>query len=257
MRSRSCTRWPSLVIGLVVLSFSAGSRPAAAYPLNPWGAHTEAGYVAVNPFLYLYSGPSLYPIVYVEAGLTDHVDLIGGVAGYAYLNGGGGGVDYLEAFPRYFFNDNVGLALHLVYGFPGSDSYAGNSLQVGPELHAVFGGDTLALTLNTGWSPTVVFGSGFDAGSVFVKAAPEYNFSPMFSVFLEVDPSLGFGKDASGSMALSPGLLLVPGVGFATDEDQTNTFSVGMQVDPMDDGDGFGANNLSVGVWYARGWGGS
>ena len=253
MRSRCPALWSCLAPGLALLAFAAGSRPAAAYPLNPWGAHTATGYVAVNPFLYLYSGPSIYPIVYVEAGLTDHWDIIGGLAGYAnlYSPGGGGGLDYLEVFPRYFFNDNMGVTLHIIYGLPGSASYA-DTLQVGPELHAVFGGDTMALTLNAGWSPAFEFGSesSFNVGSVFIKAAPEYNISKQFSVYLEVDPSLELGS------TLSPGLILVPGVGFATDKDQTNTFSVGLQVDTMD-GNGFGADNLSVGVWWARGWGGS
>lgn len=248
MRSRLCSPWSTLPAGLAFLALSAVSRPAAAYPLNPWGAHTPTGYVALNPFLYVYSGPALYPIVYVSGGLTDQLDIIGGIAGYAYLDGGGGGVDYLELMPRYFWNESMGVTVHLVYGLPGSDGYP-DTLQVGPEFHGVFGGDTMALTLNAGWAPAVVFGSGFQTGSVFVKAAPEYNFSAKFSVFLEVDPA--YDLDASAF-----GLLLVPGVGFALDEDQTHTFSVGLQIDTADSGGDFVSNNLSVGLWYATGWGG-
>lgn len=224
---------------------------ADAYPLNPWGGQTPQGYVAINPFLYVYSGPSFYPILYGLTGLGESADIIVGAGGYFYK--GAAGVDYVEALPRYWVNDSLGLTLHLIYALPGSDSYGPNSLMLAPEVHGVLGGDSFAFTYNVGWRPWLGFGDsgGFDPGSVSALLAPEYNFSSQFSVFLEVDPSLALSN--GGGL----GLVLVPGVGFALDEEQTHTFAVGAQLDVLSDSGGdFVGNNLSFGMWYSTGFGG-
>lgn len=234
------------------------SGAAAAYPLNPWGAQTPQGYVAVNPFLYVYSGPSFYPILYGATGLSDSMDLIAGAGGYVYTGGGGGGFDYVEAIPRYWLSDTVGLTLHLIYAAPSSDSYAANAIMLAPEVHGVLGGDSFALTYNAGWRPWVGFGGGgFSPGEVVAYLAPEYNFSSQFSLFLEVDPSFALGGGDAIKVGDRIGLLLVPGVGFALDEEQTHTFAVGAQIDALSDPAGdFVGNNLSFGMWYATGFGG-
>ncbi len=226
---------------------------AAAYPLNPWGSQTAQGLVVLNPFLYVYSGPSFYPIVYGLTGLSESSDIIVGAGGYVYVDGSGAGFDYVEVIPRYWLSDSVGLTLHLIYAAPGSDSYGGNSLMVAPEVHGVLGGDSFGFTYNVGYRPWIGFGAGggFQPGSVVALLAPEYNFSSQFSTFLEVNPSFALG-DGGGL-----GLTLVPGVGFALDEDQTHTFAVGAQIDALSDPAGdFLGNNVSLGMWYSTAFGG-
>lgn len=216
---------------------------AHAYPLNPWGVATPQSTFVLNPFVYAYPGPELYVIPYGLYGFTDQIDLIGGLY-VVYSEGVGfGGVELL---PRYFFAENMGVALHVLAG--------GGAVQVGPEFHGVFGGDSLALTVNAGWLPVIGLGDngGFSPGVVKALIAPEYNFSSQLSVYLEVDPSFTLG-DGGGL-----GLVLVPGVGFATDEDQTNTFSVGLQIDnpQAKAADSFAKEKLSLGLWYSRAFGG-
>ena len=227
----------------LVGAFASLAGTAHAYPLNPWGVGTPQGTLVLNPFLYAYPGPDINLIPYALYGITDSVDVIGGVSvGYA----GGGYFGGVEVIPRYFFADNMGLALHVLAG--------GGQVTFGPEFHGVFGGDSFALTLNAGYLPSIVFGDagGFSAGSVKALIAPEYNFSSQFSVFLEVDPTYTLGE--YGGL----GLVLVPGVGFALDEDQTHTFAVGLQVDnPQSKAvSSFAQEKLSVGLWYSTAFGG-
>lgn len=230
------------------------SPSAGAYPLNPWGAQTPQGYVAVTPFLYFYNYPALYGILYGATGLGDRADLIAGAGGYVYFDGAsGGGFDYVEVFPRYWLSDSVGLTLHVIYAGPGSDSYPANAVALAPEVHGVLGGDSFALTYNVGYKPWIGFGAGggFQPGEIGALLAPEYNFSSQFSLFCEVDPSFAFGDDGGFD------LVLVPGVGFALDPDQANTFSFGVQIDQVADApDGFFTDNVSFGLWYSTGFGG-
>lgn len=225
--------------GLALLSSGA----AHAYPLNPWGALTPQGTVVVNPFLYAYPGPDILLIPYGLYGVTDQIDVIGGVyLGYA----GGPYFGGVEVLPRFFFAENMAVALHAVAG--------GGALTVGPEFHGVFGGDSLALTVNAGWLPVIGFGDagGFSPGVVKALIAPEYNFSSQLSVFLEIDPTYTLGE--GGGL----GLVVVPGVGFALDEDQTHTFAVGLQVDnpQVSAVDSFAKEKLSLGLWYSTAFGG-
>lgn len=227
----------------VVGAVASLAGTAHAYPLNPWGSATPQGSFVLNPFLYVYPGPDINLIPYGLYGVTDAVDVIGGVSvGY----GGGAYFGGVEVLPRYFFADNMGVALHAILG--------GGALTIGPEFHGVFGGDAFALTLNAGYLPTIAFGEGggFYAGDIKALIAPEYNFSSQFSVFLEVDPTYTLGE--YGGLSLT----LVPGVGFALDEDQTHTFSVGLQVaDPQTKAvSSFAKEKLSVGLWYATAFGG-
>lgn len=250
LASRTAVSALTLVAGLAAWSYSA---PSQAYPLNPWGVQTAQGSYVLNPFLYFYNkGKGVYPIVYGATGLGERMDVIAGVGGWTWLSGGlDGGLDGLEVMPRYFFNESMGVTVHLIYGLPGSSTYVENQLTVAPEFHGVFGGDSLALTVNAGWRPTLGGGAGFQPGAVVAYLAPEYNFSSQFSLFLEIDPSFTLGE--GGGL----GMLLVPGVGFALDPDQTHTFSVGVQVDPLSDSGGdFLENNVSLGVWYATAFGG-
>lgn len=235
---------PSSLARLAIVGATLGLSGAAyAYPLNPWGTATPKSTFVLNPFLYAYPGPDILLIPYGLYGFTDQVDLIGGLY-VEYADGVSfGGVELL---PRYFFADNMGVALHIIAG--------GGAVTVGPEFHGVFGGDSLALTVNAGWLPVIGLGNsaGFSPGAVKALIAPEYNFSSQLSVFLEVDPTLTLGE--GGGL----GLVVVPGVGFATDEDQTNTFSVGLQVDnPQSKAvSSFAKEKLSLGLWYSRAFGG-
>ena len=234
---------PSSLARLAIVGATLSLSGAAyAYPLNPWGTATPKSTFVLNPFLYAYPGPDILLIPYGLYGFTDQVDLIGGLY-VEYADGVSfGGVELL---PRYFFADNMGVALHIIAG--------GGAVTVGPEFHGVFGGDSLALTVNAGWLPVIGLGNsaGFSPGAVKALIAPEYNFSSQFSVFCEVDPSYALGKGGGFD------LTLVPGIGFALDPDQTNTFSVGVQIDPVADApDGFFTDNVSFGLWYSTGFGG-
>lgn len=226
----------TLILAAGLLSLSAAD--AQAYPLNPWGSKTGTGVIAINPFLYVYGGPSFYPYFYGAYGVNDKVDVWAGVGGA--VEGGSVGFGGLELFPRYFVNENVGLVAHF---FIGSDSIIPS-----PEVHYVQSWDKFALTVNAGWRPVVGYNGSFSTGTINAIIAPEYNISSQLSLFLEIDPIIGL--DGSG-LALT----LVPGVGFALDEDQTNTFAAGLQVvvapgafDP--------ATALSFGIWYSRAFGG-
>ncbi|MFM7201456.1 MAG: hypothetical protein ACKO6N_11755 [Myxococcota bacterium] len=223
---------------LAAALFSWTASEAQAYPLNPWGSKTATGAVAINPFLYVYGGPTLYPYFYGAYGINDKMDVWAGVG--AALDGSGGGFGGLEIFPRYFVNENLGLVAHF---FIGTDSIIPS-----PEVHYVQSWDKFALTVNAGWRPVVGYNGSFAPGTVNVILAPEYNISSQLSVFLEVDPVIGL--DGSGVA-----LTLVPGIGFALDPEQTNTFAAGFQV-AVAPGEFDPATALSFGIWYSRVFGG-
>lgn len=219
----------------VALGLVACTGVASAYPLNPWGVVTPAKTFVLNPFLYVYGGPTLYPYLYGAYGFNDSIDVIAGIGAGI---GGGVGLDGVVVYPRYFFAENMGVALFVGAG--------GGELGVGPEFHGVFGGDSsFQFTLNAGYHFNL--GDGYNYSEIIVYAVPEYYFSDQFSAFVEIDPVVAM---AGGTTAT--GVTLVPGVGFALDPEQTHSFAVGLQL-PV--GDNM-VENSSVGVWYATSFGG-
>lgn len=222
--------------------------PAQAYPLNPWGAATPTRFVALTPYLYVYDlGSSYYPYLYASYGIVDGLDVIGGVGAYLELgDGGGAGLSSVELMPRWFFSDQMGVALHLTGG--------GGALKVAPEFHGIFGSsDAFMLTLNAGFG-TFVGEGGFSLGGPYALIAPEYALSDRLSVFCEVNPSLSMAEGVDG-MNTSWALTLVPGVGLTLDEEGSHTMAVGVQAGLVE-GAGFGAESLSLGLWYSTGFGG-
>ena len=250
----SSSRSVSFGLGLralagLVLTTALATPDAQAYPLNPWGSATDQGYLAITPFLYIYNHGTEYdPYVYANYGITEKFDVIGGVGGYvgSYGNGVEGGFGLAEAFARYWFTDQIGLALRA--------GFDGNNLLIGPEIHSVLGGDSsFQFTINAGYRQALL--NGAKGGVASALLAPEYYVSDTLSFFLEVDPSLTIGPDGVGGTATSTGLILVPGVGFALDPEGAMTMAVGLQAD-VSPGATFTKDSLSLGAWFSTGFGG-
>lgn len=243
---RSRLRSTSALLSLGLSAALLAPSPAEAYPLNPWGSHTATGYFAINPFLYVYSlGGEIDPYLYGLYGISDRFDVIAGVGGYAVFGDDGGvGVGGVELYPRFFVTDSLGFGPHITF-------VPGEGVVLAPEVDGVaYFGESFALTVNGRWSPELLFGGGgFSAGSVDLLIAPEYLLSSRVSLYLEVDPGYALG-DGGGAY-----LTLVPGVGLATDDDETHTFSIGLQI-AVAEAENFPRDNLSLGVWYSTGWGG-
>ena len=214
--------------------------PAAAGPLNPWGAAIGDGVVGVNPFLYVYQDPGVLPILYGQYGFSDEADII--VGGGAWLAKEGSGFDTLEVMPRYFFTENLGLAVHALV--PGSF----DAVEIGPELHGYWSTDALDLTMNAGWRPTLG-GGGFGLGGPFVMVAPERYLNDTWSVYAELDAGYDLTEGLPDDGRLTA--MVVPGVaaGFA----ETHYVSLGVQV-PV--APAFATEAVSVGMWYATSFGG-
>jgi hypothetical protein len=232
------SRTPAALAALLALASFSGA--AQAGPLNPWGAAIGEGVVGVNPFLYVYSGPGVLPILYGQYGFSDSADII--VGGGAWLAKGESGFDTLEVMPRFFFTENLGVAVHALV--PGSF----DSAEVGPELHGYWSTDSLDLTVNAGWRPSFG-GGGFGLGGPFAMVAPERYLNDTWSVYVELDGAYDLTEGLPSDSRLSA--MVVPGVsaGFA----ETHYLSLGLQVPVVPAPT---AEALSVGMWYATSFGG-
>lgn len=233
---------PAMKLGLrAALGLVACTGVASAYPLNPWGVVTPAETFVLNPFLYVYGGPTFSPYLYGSYGFNDSVDVIAGVG--ASVGGGASSFDGVVVYPRYFFNETMGVALYAAYG--------AGEIGVGPEFHGVFGGDSsFQFTLNAGYhfNRGEVSGVSYSYSDILVYAVPEYYVSDQLSFFLEIDPWVTMIPDVGSETSVT----LVPGVGFALDPEQTHSFAVGYQLPVGDNMIG----NSSIGIWYATSFGG-
>ena len=215
------------------------SAPASAAPLNPWGVHVGKGVFALTPFLYVDQTPGLYPYVYGQYGISDKFELLGGVGATVVP---GFSFDSVELMPRYFFTESTGVALHATY-VPGDDG-----ITLAPEYHGVYTLGPIELTANAGWAPTLG-GSGFSAGEVFAKVAPEWYFTEASSVFLEVNPSYDL-VDYGGVEVDRFSMEVVPGVSTSINETHYFAFGVGIPVT------GFDPTAIYGGMWYSIAFGG-
>jgi len=216
------------------------STPAQAAPLNPWGVHVGEGVFALTPFLYVDQAPTLYPYVYGQYGFTSKFELLAGVGATALP---GFSFSSVEVMPRFFFTDSTGVALHATY-VPGDDG-----VTLAPEYHGIYEIGPLTLTANAGWAPTLG-GSGFSAGKVFAKVAPEYFFNEATSVFVEVNPSYDLA-DYGGMDVDRFYLELVPGVGTAVGGRHFFAFGAGIPIT------GFDPSGIYGGMWYSIAFGGA
>lgn len=225
---------------LAALSFGlAWSTPAAASPLDPWGAHVGKGVVAVTPFLYVDQTPGLYPLLYAQYGVTDRFEVLAG-AGFTVLPAPS--FDSIELMPRYFLADSTAVALHTSY-VPGDDG-----LTLAPELHGVYSLGPIELTANVGWGP-YMGGSGFSAGSAYALVAPEWYFTEASSLFLEINPTVDLA-DYGGAEVDRFYMEVVPGVSTSFDELHYLAFGVGIPVT------GFDPTLIYGGMWYSIAFGG-
>ncbi len=228
----------------LVLTSMALVPTADAGALNPWGVPAGEGVFGINPYVYLYpnetgaSGINVYPILYLQYGITDPFDLI---VGQSFYFGGdwGSGADTLEIMPRYFFTDTMGVALHTFTG-----TYSGGTFDFGPEFQAAWSWDALDLGLNVGYYMWDPFGT-FNAGQVTAIVAPERYFTDSFSVYIEGDVTQYLDPSDTEFQ-------IVPGVSWSFAE--LHYFSLGVQI-PLDTYDG--STKPSVGLWYYTSFGGS
>lgn len=241
------SRHSRLFVGALALGLSAltglSASTAEAYPLNPWGSLLPSDKVTINPFVYVYPGPFLYPYMYAGKGLTEKLDVWAGVGATIGLEGSGASRASIEVFPRYFVTEELGLSLHLTF-------VPGVGLTTAPEAHFVKTWDKFSLTVNASYKPQILFsGGGFDVGSVYAIIAPEWYFSEQFSAFLEVNAGTSL---TGGGMATQ----LVPGIWFALDPDQKHSFAIAAQVPILRVGE-YGADfDYSAGIWYSTAFGG-
>ena len=209
--------------GVLALGVLAASGPAFAGTLTPWGAHTPAGETWLTPYLFA-NADGISNNTYLSIGLGSRVDLIGGV-GVGFDGRFRPGV--VEAIPRWFLTDGIGLAMR-VGSVPGM-----SQLEVGPELHATWSTLRFGFTTNLGWRPVVGDKSGW--GSAFAVVAPELFLTKALSVYTEVNPGLDLDARTI-NLSVVPGLSLSIGI---------HGFSVGAILPAAD------PRQWTVGAWYS------
>lgn len=218
----------------------AWSAPALAAPLTPWGVHVGKGVVALTPYVFFDQTPGVYPYVYGQYGLTDNLELFGGVGATVLPFGS---VDEIELAPRYFFHETTAAVLHLTYA-PGD-----TGLTVAPEVHGVYPLGPIELTVNAGWSP-FVGSAGFSAGTVDAIVAPEWYFTDASSLFVEINPTVDL--TAFGTAGASPLYMeVIPGV--STSIAETHYFAFGVAI-PVT---GFDPTAIYGGLYYSIAFGGA
>jgi hypothetical protein len=234
---------PRRTLTLVLMSTMLAST-AEAGALNPWGVPAGEGVFGINPYIYVFpnetdeSGVNIYPILYLQYGITDPLDII---VGQSFYFGGdwGSGADTLEIMPRYFFTDTMGVALHTFTG-----TYSGGTFDFGPEFQAAWSWDALDLGLNVGYYMWDPFGT-FNAGQITAIVAPERYITDGFSIYVEADFTQYLDPSASEFQ-------IVPGISWSFAE--LHYFSLGVQI-PLDTYDG--STKPSVGLWYYTSFGGA
>lgn len=213
--------------------------PAAASPLNPWGATVGKGVVALTPFLYVDQTPAAYPYLYAQYGVSDSFELLAGVGATI---ADPSSFDSIELMPRYFFSESGGLCLHTTWA-PGA-----TDVEIGPEYHGYYSMDALDLTVNLGWLPTLG-SSGFGTGTVTAMIAPERYLTDSTSLFLEIDPSWDL-NDYGGAEVDRLYVEVVPGVSTSINETHYLALGIGVPVT------GFDVSAIYAGAWYSIGFGG-
>ena len=209
---------------LAALSGLALPLSASAGTLSPWGVHTSRGETWLTPYFFV-DGGSVTNATYLSIGLGDRFDLIGG-AGVGWSGQVDPGV--VEAMPRYFVNENVGLVVR-VGSVPGA-----NQLEVGPEIHAAYGSGAFSFTINAGWRPAL--GQDGGVGGAFAVLAPEVYVSDSVSLYVEVNPAIDLADGSAGAT-------VVPGFSAAVGP---HSFAIGAMM-PVDDPIG----SMVVGSWYS------
>lgn len=228
----------SLPLATLLLAV-VGSTPAAASPLDPWGAHVGKGVFAVTPFVYVDQTPGVYPYLYLQYGVTDRFELLVGSSATVTP---GFSSDSVEFIPRFFLTDSTAVALNTVW-VPGA-----SDVSVAPELHTAYELGPIMLTTNIGWGPSVG-ASGFAAGSVYAIVAPEWYFTDASSLFLELNPEVDV-NDYGGAEVDRFYMELVPGVSTSIAETHYLAFGVGIPVT------GFDPASIYGGMWYSVAFGG-
>jgi hypothetical protein len=218
------------------------SLPAAASPLNPWGATVGEGVVGITPFLYVDQTPAAYPLLYAQYGVSDSFELLVGAGATIAGPDVGSSFDSVELMPRFFFSETSAAVLHATWA-PGAQD-----VEVGPEYHGAYSMDALDLTVNLGWAPSVG-ASGFGLGTLHAILAPERYLTDSTSLFLEINPSWDL-NDYGGAEVDRLYVEVVPGV--STSFADTHYVALGVAV-PVT---GFDATAIYAGAWYSIAFGG-
>jgi hypothetical protein len=226
----------ALFLAAMILTTSGS---ALAAPLNTWGVFIGKGVFALTP--YLYAGPSfgVQPWVFGEYGFNDRFELA--VAGAATV-APGASFDAIEVMPRYFLDDQTGIALRTAW------KAADKTVTIAPELHIVRTFGQFELTLN----PTVVAVATVDGaapGSIGGIVAPEWFFSEKCSVFVELTPDFNLEPDG-GTFYDRSSFEVLPGVGFTIAD--IHQFSMGVGIPVLH----FDPNEVYAGMWYSTTFGG-
>ncbi|MEM6930123.1 MAG: hypothetical protein AAF602_24500 [Myxococcota bacterium] len=199
--------------------------PASSFagPLSPWGVHTTSGETWLTPYLFVDSG-AVSNNTYLSIGLGERFDIIGGV-GVGFAGQFEAGV--VEAMPRFFVDDSLGLVLRVgsVPGMP--------QLELGPEVHGAWTAGRFAFTANVGWRPMV--GDGADVGSAFAVLAPELFLTDNVSLFVEANPGVALTTGETN-------LTIVPGFSFAVGD---QGFAFGTMLPAADPG------AWTLGAWWS------
>jgi hypothetical protein len=215
------------------------SGPALAAPVNTWGVFIGKGTFALTP--YLYAGPSIgvQPWLYGEYGFNDRFELLVGAAATVVP---GASFDGIEVMPRYFLDDQTGIALRTAW------NVVDNTVTIQPELHIVRTFGQFELTLNPVWA-AVATADGASAGTIGGIVAPEWFFSEHCSAFVELTPNFNLEPDG-GNFYDRASFEVLPGIGFTVAE--IHQFSMGVGIPVLH----FDPNKVYSGMWYSVSFGG-
>jgi hypothetical protein len=198
-------------------------RPAQAYPVLLWtGLSTSPGTGIVFPFLFVSgNGKTISPSVYGAFGLSERFDVIAGTSGIFGLDPFSATFGQVDVSPRFLVTPELALSPRLIYT-------SGQSFVISPEVHATKSIGDLMLTLNAGVRPSLgLNGEGLTSTTAFAYFSSSYFLTKQFWFVLEADPSLTFTRGTETADASTQSSLFVsPGVGFATDENQTHIFEL-------------------------------
>jgi hypothetical protein len=234
---------------VATIAITVATIDAFASPLDLSVDHTPKSQLTLAPYLFGYNSPGLETTqLYFIYGISDRVDLALAPGIQFQASPTLKPSPYIQSFYlRYFFIPELAIVAH---GNWQPSQYA----SLGVDLHMIKYWSHWSLSINAWWHPNYDYEAGLTPGNASIYIAPEYYFTPLFALFLEVDPSITWNAQVAGdelhrvqTVHSLANVSIVPGLWFGLPTVRKQSFSLGFSTTF----EANGLNALSAGLWYA------